>query len=394
MRRLWAAAESLALGRGGISLVARASGVSRRAIRVGISELRQKPKAPQADQARSRRKGGGRKRTQTKDPTLLSDLEKLVDPFTRGDPETGLRWTCKSVRKLADELRRQGHTVSPTLVAELLDSQDYRLQANRKTKEGASHPDRNAQFEYINAKVQEYLRPAQPAISVDTKKKEQVGDYKNGGREWQPTGKPEKVPAHDFGKQKDALYGVCDLGQNVGWVNVGTDHDTAAFAVESIRQWWYSMGRPCYSNGSQLLITADSGGSNGARVRLWKLEIQRLANETGLEISVCPLPAGYQQVEPDRTPAVLIHYPKRARQTAGQPRGHSQSNCCHHDTARVASEESFGHRKIPEGSQGEQRGVCHHLHKGRHLPRRRELYDLAQKRDSYFLTDPKRRRPF
>ena len=292
MRRLWAAAESLALGRGGISLVARASGVSRRAIRVGISELRQKPKAPKADQARSRRKGGGRKRTQTKDPTLLSDLEKLVDPFTRGDPESALRWTCKSVRKLADELRRQGHTVSHTLVAELLDSQDYRLQANRKTKEGASHPDRNAQFEYINAKVHQFLRQAQPAISVDTKKKEQVGDYKNGGREWQPKGKPEKVPVHDFGKQKDVPYGVYDLGQNVGWVNVGTDYDTAAFAVESIRQWWYSMGRPCYPNASQLLITADSGGSNGARVRLWKLEIQRLANETGLEISVCHFPPG------------------------------------------------------------------------------------------------------
>ena len=216
MRRLWAAAESLALGRGGISLVARASGVSRRAIRVGISELRQKPKAPQADQERSRRKGGGRKRTQTKDPTLLSDLEKLVDPFTRGDPESALRWTCKSVRKLADELRRQGHTVSHTLVAELLDSQDYSLQANRKTKEGASHADRNAQFEYINAKAQEFLRQAQPAISVDTKKKEQVGDYKNGGREWQPKGQPEKVPVHDFGKQKDVPYGSMIWGRT--WV--------------------------------------------------------------------------------------------------------------------------------------------------------------------------------
>ena len=302
MRRLWAAAESLPVGRGGISLVA--TGEWRVATSDSGGDLGVAAEA-EGTQGRpgavySRRKGGGRKRTQTKDPTLLSDLEKLVDPFTRGDPETGLRWTCKSVRQLADELRRQGHTVSHTLVAELLDSQDYRLQANHKTKEGASHPDRNAQFEYINAKVQEFLRQAQPAISVDTKKKEQVGDYKNGGREWQPTGKPEKVQVHDFGKQKDAPYGVYDLGQNVGWVNVGTDHDTAAFAVESIRQWWYSMGRPCYPNASQLLITADSGGSNGARVRLWKLEIQRLANETGLEISVCHFPPGtskWNQIE-------------------------------------------------------------------------------------------------
>jgi hypothetical protein len=196
------------------------------------------------------------------------------------------------VRNLADELRAQGHKVSHLLVAELLHEQKYSLQANRKTKEGSSHPDRNAQFEYINAKATEFLNSGQPAISVDTKKKEQVGDYKNGGREWRPRGQPEPVQMHDFGKQKDAPYGVYDLGQNAGWVSVGTDHDTSAFAVESIRRWWNMMGRETYPGARQLLITADSGGSNGARVRLWKLELQKLADETGLEISVCHFPPG------------------------------------------------------------------------------------------------------
>jgi len=196
------------------------------------------------------------------------------------------------VRNLADELRGQGHAVSHMLVAELLHEQKYSLQANRKTKEGSSHPDRNAQFEYINAKATEFLKSGQPAISVDTKKKEQVGDYKNGGREWRPKSQPEPVQVHDFGKQKDVPYGVYDLGQNAGWVSVGTDHDTSAFAVESIRRWWNMMGREAYPKARQLLITADSGGSNGSRVRLWKLELQKLADETRLEISVCHFPPG------------------------------------------------------------------------------------------------------
>ena len=196
------------------------------------------------------------------------------------------------MRNLADELRAQGHEVSHMLVAELLHEQKYSLQANRKTKEGSSHPDRNAQFEYINAKATEFLKSGQPAISVDTKKKEQVGDYKNGGREWRPKGQPEPVRVHDFGKQKDVPYGVYDLGQNAGWVSVGTDHDTSAFAVESIRRWWNMMGREAYPKARQLLITADSGGSNGSRVRLWKLELQKLADETRLEISVCHFPPG------------------------------------------------------------------------------------------------------
>jgi hypothetical protein len=291
-RRLWAAAESAAHGRGGISLVARASGVSRRAIAVGLAELRRKPDRAERTRLPVRQKGGGRKKTSLKDPDLLRDLEKLLEPVTRGDPQSPLRWTCKSVRNLADELRAQGHEASHMLVAELLHEQKYSLQANRKTKEGSSHPDRNAQFEYINAKATEFLKSSQPAISVDTKKKEQVGDYKNGGREWRPKGQPELVQVHDFGKQKDVPYGVYDLGQNAGWVSVGTDHDTSAFAVESIRRWWSMMGRKAYPDARQLLITADSGGSNGSRVRLWKLELQKLADETGLEISVCHFPPG------------------------------------------------------------------------------------------------------
>jgi transposase len=291
-RRLWAAAESTAHGRGGISLVARASGVSRRAIAVGLAELKNKPDGSQRARLPIRQKGGGRKKASLKDPKLLLDLEKLLEPVTRGDPQSPLRWTSKSVRNLADELRTQGHEVSHMLVAELLHEQKYSLQANRKTKEGSSHPDRNAQFEYINAKATEFLKSGWPAISVDTKKKEQVGEYKNGGREWRPKGQPETVQVHDFGEQKDVPNGVYDLGQNAGWVSVGTDHDTSAFAVESIRRWWNMMGRETYPNARRLLITADSGGSNGSRVRLWKLELQKLADDTGLEISVCHFPPG------------------------------------------------------------------------------------------------------
>ncbi len=259
---------------------------------MGLAELRRKPDRAERTRLPVRQKGGGRKKTSLKDPDLLRDLEKLLEPVTRGDPQSPLRWTCKSVRNLADELRARGHEVSHMLVAELLHEQKYSLQANRKTKEGSSHPDRNAQFEHINAKATEFLKSSQPAISVDTKKKEQVGDYKNGGRDWRPKGQPELVQVHDFGKQKDVPYGVYDLGQNAGWVSVGTDHDTSAFAVESIRRWWSMMGREAYPDARQLLITADSGGSNGSRVRLWKLELQKLADETGLEISVCHFPPG------------------------------------------------------------------------------------------------------
>jgi len=299
MRRLVAAAESAAIGYGGVSLVARATGVSRRAITEGMKELSQQKGSaePLPSQSRIRRKGAGRKRSAEKDPGLRGDLDRLVDPATRGDPESPLRWTCKSVRMLAEELRREGHAVSHQTVAELLHEMDYSLQANQKKLEGSQHADRNQQFEYINRKAQRYLKQGEPVISVDTKKKELVGDFKNPGREWQPQGQPEQVRVHDFEiRQADngkvAPYGVYDLGRNMGWVSVGVDHDTAEFAVESIRRWWRWMGRRSYQKARRLLITADSGGSNGARVRLWKWELQQLADETGLQISVCHFPPG------------------------------------------------------------------------------------------------------
>ena len=299
MRRLVAAAESKAMGYGGVSAVARATGVSRRAITVGMKELGERKTARKVQPAQSgiRRKGAGRKRTADKDDTLLEDLDRLVDPATRGDPESPLRWTCKSVRRLAEELQQEGHAVSYQTVAELLHEMDYSLQANQKTLEGSQHADRDEQFEYISRKAQRYLKQGEPVISVDTKKKELVGDFKNAGREWRSKGQPELVRVHDFeirepDKGKVAPYGVYDLGRNVGWVSVGVDHDTAAFAVESIRRWWRWMGSASYRKAKRLLITADSGGSNGARVRLWKWELQQLADQTGLEISVCHLPPG------------------------------------------------------------------------------------------------------
>jgi len=299
MRRLVAAAESAAIGYGGVSAVARATGVSRRAITEGLKELSRQKVSGEARlaQSRIRRRGAGRKRAVDKDPALLEDLDRLVDPATRGDPESPLRWTCKSVRKLAEELQQEGHAVSYQTVAELLHEMDYSLQANQKTLEGSRHADRDRQFEYVNRKAQRYLKQGEPVISVDTKKKEWVGDFKNAGREGHPKGQPEPVRVHDFeirepGKGKVAPYGVYDLGRNVGWVSVGVDHDTAAFAVESIRRWWRWMGRPSYPKARRLLITADSGGSNGARVRLWKWELQKLADETGLQISVCHFPPG------------------------------------------------------------------------------------------------------
>ena len=292
-RRLMVAAESAAIGRGGISAVSRATGVSRPVIRKGIAELKQAVSPPPV--GRVRRTGGGRKRAIERDPKLQQELERLLDPVTRGDPQSPLRWTCKSVRKLAEELNRGGRQTNRQTVAELLRAMGYRLQENRKTLEGKQHPDRNAQFEYINERVQQQLLQSQPVISVDTKKKERVGEFKNGGREWRPQGEPERVGVHDFPSKewgKVAPYGVYDLGRNSGWVSVGVDHDTSAFAVESIRRWWYSMGRRCYPRARKLLITADAGGSNGARVRLWKWELQKLADETELRIAVCHFPPG------------------------------------------------------------------------------------------------------
>jgi hypothetical protein len=294
-RRQWAAAEARELGWGGVSIVARATGLSRTTITAGLREL-ELPASQRATEAtRVRRPGGGRKPLAETDSGLLATLETLIEPTTRGDPESPLRWTCKSTRRLADELTRQRHPVSVNTVATLLRQAGYSLQANRKTREGASHPDRNAQFEHINTQVRRFQNRDQPAISVDTKKKELIGDFKNGGREWRPRGCPEEVRVHDFldqGLGKAIPYGVYDMINNQGWVSVGIDHDTAQFAVNTIRRWWKKMGRRRFPRASELLITADGGGSNSPRSRLWKVSLQGLADDLGLRLHVCHFPPG------------------------------------------------------------------------------------------------------
>jgi transposase len=293
--RLWAATEARSLGRGGISQVAQATGMSRTTIYAGLSELEPEAPSERGGRGRIRATGGGRKKLTDKDPNLLSDLDALVEPMTRGDPMSPLRWTCKSTYRLAEELKRRGHQVGQRTVCDLLGQAGYSLQSTRKTREGARHEDRDAQFIHIAKMVAEYQASGDPVISVDTKKKELVGDFKNAGREWQPKGKPEHVRVHDFidqGLGKVAPYGVYDLTTNTGWVSVGIDHDTAEFAVESIRRWWREMGLPTYPSARRLLITADCGGSNGNRVRLWRRELQRLADELRLTVQVCHFPPG------------------------------------------------------------------------------------------------------
>ena len=298
-RRLWAAAEVEPLGYGGVAAVATATGLARNTILAGLRELAAGRSLAEdtVEEAgdRIRRAGGGRKRHAAKDPRLVAALEALVQPYTRGDPMNPLRWTCKSTQRLAEELTRQGHAVSARTVAELLHALHYSLQANQKTREGKNHPDRNAQFEHINAQTRAFQRRHQPVISVDAKKKESVGNFKNAGREWRPEGQPRPVNLHDFVDKelgKVTPYGVYDLGRNRGWINVGTDHDTPEFAVASIRRWWQRMGRGAYPHATELLILADAGGSNGYRPRLWKTSLHRLAVETGLSITVCHFPPG------------------------------------------------------------------------------------------------------
>jgi hypothetical protein len=297
IRRLWAATEAREIGWGGVTTVALATGLSPTTIGAGLQELRASAVGPTAGSSslRIRRSGGGRKPATSYDPSLLADLEALVDPVTRGDPQSPLRWTCKSTRKLAEALQQRGHEVGYRTVAALLGQLGYSLKSNRKTKEVASHPDRNAQFQYINDQVRRFQRRGQPVVSVDTKKKELIGDFKNAGREYQPEGCPEEVRVHDFQDKelgKAIPYGVYDLTANRGWVSVGIDHDTARFAAESLRRWWVNMGSKVYPEAAELLVTADSGGSNGVRVRLWKLAVQELADVTGLRIKVCHLPPG------------------------------------------------------------------------------------------------------
>jgi hypothetical protein len=294
-RRLYAAAEAKVLGHGGVKRVHETTGVARGSILAGLKELEQEPKDLTVDGRRIRRPGAGRKKLVEHDPGVREALERLVEPVTRGDPELPLRWTCKSLMQLARELNGHGHTISHVSVGALLKELGYSLQGNRKTLEGGDHPDRNAQFEYINAKVEAALSAEQPVISVDTKKKELVGQYKNGGKEWRPQGQPEDVKVHDFVDKELGRanpYGVYDLGNNSAWVSVGTDHDTASFAVATIRSWWLAMGKALYPGAKELLITADGGGSNGSRVRLWKLELQRLADELSIPIRISHFPPG------------------------------------------------------------------------------------------------------
>src|ERR1017187_4725250 len=321
-RRLFAAAEAKAAGYGGIAAVSRVTRIAASTIGRGLKDL-EAPAPPSPGAVR--RPGGGRKSLSATNPRLLEDLNGLVEPSARGDPMSPLRWTCKSLRRLSAELNKLGHQISHTVVGELLKKQKFSLQANSKTREGANNPDRDAQFHFINDEVQTALAQNQPVISVDTKKKELVGDFKNAGREWRPQGAPEDVRVHDFLIKelgRAVPYGIYDLATNAGWVNVGVDNDTAAFAVQTIRRWWQDVGRVRYPLARRLVITADGGGSNGSRVRLWKLELQRLADELGISIEVHHPPPGTskwnQQVEQDRTSLVLVHLPKLARQTAGQ----------------------------------------------------------------------------
>jgi hypothetical protein len=296
-RRLWAANEAIRFGQGGIRAVAEALGMSQMTVISGVKELRADiDQQTDATTRRQRRPGGGRKALTSKHPGIVQTIEEIVDPATRGDPMAPLKWTCKSLENIREELIKDGHKVSTTSIGKILREQlGYSLQGLKKTKEGSSHEDRNAQFEYLNRKCLEFQGRHQPVISVDTKKKELVGDFKNAGREWRPKGQPEQVRGHDFEDKKlgKAIpYGVYDIGENQGWVSVGIDHDTAQFAVQSIGSWWRQMGQRTYPNAMELLITADAGGSNGYRTRLWKRELQRLADETGLTITVCHLPPG------------------------------------------------------------------------------------------------------
>lgn len=295
--RVWAAAEARSLGRGGVSTVAKAIGMSRTTIHAGLSELKAPPlpAGKSSGRLRVRAAGGGRKKLADKDASLLGALDALVEPTSRGDPMSPLRWTCKSTYRLSEELKRQGYDVSQRTVCDLLSQMGFSLQSTRKTREGGKHEDRDAQFAHIAKTVADYQAAGDPVISVDTKKKELIGDFKNAGREWQPAGTPEEVRVYDFIDPelgKVAPYGIYDLTANTGWVNVGIDHDTAEFAVESIRRWWLEMGAVVYPRARRLLITADCGGSNGYRVRLWRRELQKLADELQLTIQVCHFPPG------------------------------------------------------------------------------------------------------
>jgi len=383
-RRLFAAAEARAAGHGGIAAVSRVTRIAASTIGRGLKEL-DAPPPPRPN--RIRRPGGGRKALTQTNPGLLDDLNALVEPDARGDPMSPLRWTCKSLRRLAAELEKLGHKVSHTVVGELLKKQKFSLQANRKTREGADNPDRDAQFRVVNDAVKAAMAENQPAISVDTKKKELVGDFKNAGREWRRQGDPEEVRVHDFlikDLGRAVPYGIYDLAANAGWVNVGVDNDTASFAVHTIRRWWQEVGRIRYPLARRLVITADGGGSNGSRVRLWKLELQRLADELGLSIEVHHLPPGtskWNKACPceggDRTPPILVHHSKLARQTAAQLSRHRRTDRRDDDPNRLDGSMRTRHQSLSQRDRRVGRANERPQYPARALPRRMELLDLA-----------------
>ena len=350
MRRQWAATEAQTYGWGGLSAVSSATGMSRNTIRKGLAELAVRKQHPKARvDACLRKQGGGRKRLTESDPGLWEALEQMVEPMSRGDPMSPLRWTCQSTTRLAEELTRQGHPISPWTVGTLLKAAGYSLQSNRKTKEGGSHPDRNAQFEPINATVKRVQQRGQPVISVDTKKKELVGQFKHGGREWQPKGEPEEVDVHDFPDPelgKVIPYGVFDLSENEGWVSVGVDHDTAQFAVQAIGRWWQKMGTQRYPHAKELLITADGGGSNGSRCRWWKVALQDLAVRLGMPIQVCHFPPGtskWNKIEH----RMFCHITQNWRgRPLGESRSHYQFDREHNNPSRFENPRRAGSRQL------------------------------------------------
>jgi hypothetical protein len=380
MRRQWAATEASALGWGGVTSVALATGLARNTIMVGVRELDHRRTHPrEAVSPRIRDLGGGRKPLSEVDPGLQRALDALVDPATRGHPESPLRWTCKSTRTLAEELQRQNHPVSDRTVAALLKAAGYSLQANRKTREGSSHEDRNAQFEHINRQVLAFQKQGEPVVSIDTKKKELVGEFKNAGQEWEPQGKPVEVNVHDFPEKKlgKAIpYGVYDLASNEGWVSVGIDHDTAQFATASVRRWWQEMGAGRFPRATKLMITADGGGSNGSRNRLWKIALQGLADELGLRLEICHFPPGtskWNKIEhrlfsfitknwrgrPLTSYQVIVNLIAHTTTKAGLVvRAALDTN--HYETGIVVSDEELAHVKIiPARFHGEWNyGIC------------------------------------
>jgi len=353
MRRHWAATEAMALGWGGVSGVSMATGLARNTVASGVRELVQRrEQGDLAISSRLRQPRAGRKRITETDPLLLHALEELVDSVTRGHPESPLRWTCKSTAKLAEELTRQNHPVTDRTVATLLKRAGYSLQANRKTREGSSHPDRNAQFEHINKQVLAFQKQNQPVISVDTKKKELVGEFKNPGHEWQPKGEPEKVKVHDIPDKrlgKAIPYGVYYLASNEGWGSVGIDHDTAQFAVASIRRWWSEMGSLRFPRANKLLITADGGGSNSSRNRLWKKSLQEFADELEMTLQMCHFPPGtskWNKIE-HRLFCILLHYQELARTPADNLRSNCELDCEHDHEDRARGPRSHRSPRIP-----------------------------------------------